>query len=173
MNKYKFNIRLILFLVTLILPLSGKAQDYKNLGSFKTGYTTGFSYKRLFENESALSAHLDFKDRGLALSTFRTFHQLAFPEKSYKFFFYYGYGAHFRYYGEYTINNPFKPWRPRRKFYGNFFGAGVDGIVGLEYRFLKYPFVASAEYNPNLEFGGANFFRLYANQVSFAIGYTF
>lgn len=167
------NIKILLIIAALCSTVVIKGQDYKNLVSFKTSYTTGFSYKRLLENESALSAHVDFKDSGIALSGFRSFHKLAFPNKSYKFFLHYGYGAHLRYFKKQSTLNLFKPLRPTINYYGNFFGIGIDGLIGLEYRFLKYPFVASCDFNPNLEVGGPRYIKLYASQVFLAIGYTF
>ncbi len=162
-----------IFIISFIGSTNCLAQDYKNLASFRTGVYTGFMLKRLLPNESAFSAQLGFRDGGVVLSGYRMFHQLAFPQKNYQMFFYYGYGAHFRYYTKYKLNNPFKPWRPETVFRGNYVAAGIDGILGFEYRFLKYPFVISADISPNFEFGGANVFKVNMDMVSVGLGYTF
>ncbi|WP_066631113.1 hypothetical protein [Labilibacter marinus] len=166
--------KLLFFSFILAYCSNAKGQDYKNLVSLKTGVYTGFNYKRLLPNETAFSAQLGFRDGGITLNAYRTFHQLAFPKKqNYQLFLFYGYGAHFRYYTRYKRNNPFKPWRPTNEYRGNYFAAGLDGIIGLEYRFLKYPFVISTDINPNFEFGGATAFKVNMDLISIGLGYTF
>ncbi len=164
----------IIFLI-LILNTYTKtnAQDYKNSIAYKNGVGQGFSIKKLLPNETSFSAQITFKDRGISISGFRTFHQIAFPNKNNKFFFYYGYGTHFRYYRRYVSRNVFTPFRPGIKHKGNYFAFGLDGITGIEYRFLKYPFVLASDINPNFEFGGATFFKLNLDMISVSIAYTF
>lgn len=153
--------------------LHSQSQDYNNLLALKTGVSYGIMYKKLLPNETAFSAQLTYKDRGVTMNAYRLFHQLAFPDKSYKLFLYYGYGTHFRYYTRYHKSNVYKPFRPSAKYKGNYFAAGLDGIVGLEYRFLKYPFVISSDINPNFEFGGATFFKVNLDLISVNFAYTF
>ncbi len=163
----------ILIICLASLSSTVKSQDYNNLVAFRWGVYTGFMAKKLLPNESAFAAQIGFRDRGIVISGYRMFHELAFPHKSYKFFLYYGYGIHFRYYTEYTLHNPFKPWRPESSYQGNYVAAGLDGILGLEYRFLKYPFVISGDISPNFEFGGANVFRVNMDMISIGLAYTF
>ena len=171
MKNYIKSITTLLFALIFYMPL--QAQDYDNMVAFRSGVSNGFMYKRLLPNETAFSGQLTFRDRGVTLNAHRLFHQLAFPDKSYKWFLYYGYGAHFRYYTRYFQSNPFKPFRPKTRYQGNYFAAGLDGIAGLEYRFLKYPFVLSTDISPNFEFGGAHFFKVNLDLVSINFAYTF
>ncbi len=149
------------------------AQDYKTLIGYKDGNGSGIMIKRLLPNESAFSTQAIIKDGGFSIGGFRTFHEVAFPQKSSKFFFYYGYGTHFRYYRYYKSRNLYTPFSPAIKHKGNYFAFGLDGVVGLEYRFLKYPFVLASEYNPNFEFGGATYFRVNMDLLMVSIAYTF
>ena len=166
--------KLYIILIFLCFYSNAKAQDYKNLATFRTGVYTGFMLKRLLPNESAFAAQVGFRDRGIVVSGYRMFHEPARPKKGdYKWFMYYGYGMHFRYYTRYTQYNPFKPWRPDNEYRGNYVAFGIDGILGFEYRFLKYPFVISGDISPNFEFGGANVFKVNMDMVSFGVGYTF
>ncbi|TLX76483.1 hypothetical protein E9993_06230 [Labilibacter sediminis] len=162
-----------MLLFGLVMCSSLKAQDYKNMVAFRTGVSNGFMYKRLLPNETAFAGQLTFRDQGVTISGQRLFHQLAFPDKSYKWFLYYGYGAHFRYYTRYFHSNPFKPFRPQQKYEGNYFALGFGGMVGLEFRFLKYPFVISSDISPNFEFGGAYSFKVNLDMVSINLAYTF
>ena len=168
------HIKILITSAILCLSLNIKAQDYQRMVAFRTGVYTGVMFKKLLSNESAFAAQFGIRDRGVVLSGYRIFHELAFPQRqNYQLFMYYGYGAHFRYYTKYTQHNPFKPWRPDSKYRGNYVAAGLDGILGLEYRVLKYPFVVSTDISPNFEFGGANVFKINMDMISIGLGYTF
>ncbi|MCW3804967.1 hypothetical protein [Plebeiibacterium marinum] len=172
-HKLKHLYIFLVFIFTLAQHSHVKAQDYKTLIAYKNGAGPGFMAKKLLPNESAFSAQIIFKQGGFTLGAFRTFHEVAFPKKNSQYFFYYGYGTHFRYYREYTSKNIFKPFRPGMKRRGNYVALGLDGILGIEYRFLKYPFVLSTEFNPNFELGGANYFKVNLNMFTAGIAYTF
>ncbi len=165
-----------LFVIVLLLTcgsIKSKAQDYKYFIAYKSGIGKGIIFKRLLPNETAFAGQLIFKDGGFSVTSYRMFHKPVFTNRSYNFFLYYGYGAHVRYYREKKINNPFTPFSPTRKIKGDYLGIGPDGIIGLEYRFLKYPFVLAADMGPNFEYGGANFFRVNIDQISVSVAYTF
>ena len=167
-----YKLIILIFLICICINTNG--QDYKYSASFRTGVYTGFMLKRLLSNESACAAQIGFRDRGIVISGYRLFHQLALPKKqNYQLFMYYGYGVHFRYYTKYKLYNPFKPWRPDTEFRGNYIAAGLDGLLGLEYRLLKHPFVMSCDISPNFEFGGASVFRVNMDMISVGLAYTF
>ena len=51
--------------------------------------------------------------------------------------------------------------------------AGIDGILGLEYRLYKYPFTAGFEFKPFAELGGRRIFRLNLWDFGVVLKYTF
>lgn len=164
----------VVFLV-LFFILMGKAvsQDYKHSVSGQTGAYWGICYKRVLENESAYRGSLLFKHGGLLLSGVRMFHKPLVPQKNSQLFYYYGYGAHMAYASSYYSYNVFKPFRPASQYRGSFFTAGMDGLVGVEYRFLKHPFVVAVDFQPNFEFFGPTYFKLNIDQVEASVAFTF
>ncbi len=173
MNRQYIRNIILLLVLTITYYSNSSAQDYKTSIGYKDGIGPGVMIKRLLPNESAFSAQAIIKDGGFSIGGFRTFHEVAFPKKSSKFFFYYGYGTHFRYYRYYKSRNLFTPFSPTIKHKGNYFAFGLDGVVGLEYRFLKYPFVLASDFNPNFEFGGATYFKVNMDMYTVSIAYTF
>ena len=69
--------------------------------------------------------------------------------------------------------NLFRPFAPAIVHEGNFVSPGIDGYLGLEYRFLKYPFTVSADFMPNFEFFGPGYFRVNMNTLSVTAAFVF
>lgn len=54
---------------------------------------------------------------------------------------------------------------------GSFFG--VDGVLGLDYKFRDAPINLSLDWQPSFEFGGGHYDGFSANWGGFAVRYTF
>ncbi|MCU4175483.1 hypothetical protein [Carboxylicivirga sp. N1Y90] len=163
---------IIIFVISLV-TLKLSAQDYNNAVRVSTGEYWGVSYKRLFNQKNGAMGRFQVNNKGAQLTGLRLFHTPAFPATSSQWFFAYGYGVHFAYRTKIDSRNLFTPFAPPIVNTGHFFSPGVDGYLSLEYRFLKVPFVLSADYMPNFEFFGPNFFRLNMNNFTVSAAFTF
>nr|WP_321409185.1 hypothetical protein [uncultured Carboxylicivirga sp.] len=160
----------ILFILTC---LTVKSQDYTNALKLSAGDYWGVTYKRMFSQEKGFSGSFQFNSSGIQLTGLRVFHTPAFPDKSSQWFIGYGYGAHLSYRTKVESRNVFRPFAPPIINEGNFISPGFDGYLTLEYRFLKYPFILSADFIPGFEFFGPDFFRLNMNNFSLSAAFTF
>ncbi len=159
----------IFILITLITTCKQAfSQDYKNSISLNSGIGWGFSYKRLMEDNSSFGAALQFINYGVSFQGYRAFHTPLRIGNNFKWFLVHGYGGHFRNFSKYKRN-----YMDNRISYGNYTAIGIDGIIGIEHRLLKYPFTFGASYNPNFEFGGPNTFNIYYNMLTLNISITF
>ncbi|MCT4644660.1 MAG: hypothetical protein N4A74_06700 [Carboxylicivirga sp.] len=136
----------ILFLLLLIYSINGQAQDYKNAARVSFGHYWGVAFKHMFTQESGTMGNFQLGENSLVVSGFRVFHKPAFPETSSQWFLTYGYGLHLAYRTKIRSRNAFRPFAPAIVHEGNFISPGIDGYVGLEYRFLKYPFTISGDF---------------------------
>ena len=123
--------------------------------------------------EKGFMGKIGVNNKGFQLGGYRIFATPAFPRKSSKWFFLYGYGVHFTYTREIRYNNYVKPLAPPIVHRGQFFSPGVDGFVSLEYRMLRHPFTISADFSPNFEFFGPRFFRINMSEIDLTLSYVF
>ncbi|MFT3740550.1 MAG: hypothetical protein QM786_17515 [Breznakibacter sp.] len=160
---------------TLTLFLMGtraQGQDYKHAIKMK-GAFTGFSYKYLTGFEKGYEVVYLHLNHGHSVAALRVWHEPAFPKISDKWFVCYGYGAHAGIYSQNKRNNPFRLFDPPTVYHRTFVSTGLDGYVGLEYRVLKHPFVISADFIPNFEFFGPDYFRVNFSSALLGLSYVF
>ncbi len=163
----------IIILIIILSCLNVKGQDYNNAVRLSAGHYWGINYKRMFSQEKGMMGSFQINKSGAQLTGLRVIHSPAFPAKSSKWFFGYGYGVHLAYRTKIESRNLFTPFAPPIVHKGHFFSPGFDGYLSLEYRFLKTPFTLSADYIPGFEFFGPGFFRLNLNNISFSAAFTF
>lgn len=161
-----------ILLFILLWSLKGFAQDYNKAIGVKTGPYWGVNFKALKENERGYEFLVINKNAGLTVKGLTMFHTPAMPKKTSQLFAFYGFGGHLGYYRKKKVYNFFKPYREPYTYRGDIFVFGVDGLVGLEYRFLKYPFTVKMDLQPNFEFLGPNFFNVSFEQAGFTLSYT-
>jgi hypothetical protein len=164
---------LIATIAITLLATPMKSQDYKQAIKIKGLSPWGASYKILtgFENGYEIS-YLHF-NHAIGVSTLRIFQEPLLPKLSSKWFLCYGFGAHASYHYSYTTYNPFTPFDEPKQYDKNFVTMGADGYVGIEYRFLKHPFIVSADFVPNFEFFGPNYFKVNMNNLCAGLAYVF
>ncbi|WP_430816009.1 hypothetical protein [Carboxylicivirga sp. RSCT41] len=160
-------------ILLLALASNSMGQDYNNAIRLSYGNYLGISYKRMFDQEQGAMASVQYGENSLILTGLRVFETPAFPETSSKWFFSYGYGVHMAYRTKIKNRNLFRPFAPAIVHEGHFISPGIDGYLGLEYRFLKYPFTVSADLMPNFEFFGPGYFRVNLNTVSVTAAFVF
>ena len=139
----------IIYILLNCLIASAFSQDYNNNFKLSTGDYWGVSYHKLLTQEKGFAAKFNFEKDGWQMSTIRILYTPAFPATSSQWFFGYGYGVHIAYKSKIETTNLFTPYAPPTVHRGHFISPGIDGFLTLEYRFLKYPFVLSADYRNN------------------------
>jgi hypothetical protein len=95
----------------------------------------------------------------------------AFNHVSEFLYFQYGFGAHlgYRYTDHYQVLN--RTYRLDNDILTPLIG--VDGIVGLEYRFPEFPFVIGMDIKPYFEFSTIQYFGLYLQSIGISFKYKF
>ena len=120
---------------------------YRNAFGLRVGGTSGLTFKHLFANSNAFEAILGLWPHTIGLT--------ALYEKNINagtpgLNFYYGMGGHAnvgdgRYRRYYYTNDTYSYIRT------NDFAFGIDGIIGIEYKFRPVPFAVSADIKPYVE----------------------
>ncbi len=164
------NVRYILPVLMLFVFLKIQAQDYQQ--AIKIIPFSGVAYKKLTGFEKGYEISFNKITHGYKLTGLRVYQEPAFPRKSDKWFVCYGFGSHVSLYESYSIYNPFRPFDPARRYSRSFVSCGLDGYVGLEYRFLKHPFTINIDYIPNFEFMGPDYFRV-NNYINIGLAVVF
>ncbi|HBS87345.1 MAG: hypothetical protein A2W91_14100 [Bacteroidetes bacterium GWF2_38_335] len=149
------------------------SQDYNQAIGYRQGYATGFSYKIYVDDETALEAFAGFKNRGMHFSIFKLKHKPANWRKNDKLFLYTGFGGHTGFYGRYDSYHFYSPVDHSIRSGRSFVVIGLDGVVGAEYRFIKYPFSVSLDYNPFFDLFGPNYFNLNLSNFCLEVKYNF
>jgi len=164
---------LIATIAITLLATSIQAQDYKQAIKLKGLSPWGISYKILtgFENGYEVS-YLNLHN-AISATALRIFQEPLAPKLSSKWFLCYGFGAHASLYNSYTTYNPYTPFDKPQHYDKTYVAMGADGYVGIEYRFLKHPFIVSADFVPNFEFFGPNYFKVNMNNLCGGIAYVF
>ena len=130
-----------------------KHPDYKNAIGIRAGGTSGITYKHFFENYNAFEVILGIWPNAFGFTGLYEKHA---PTGLSGLKFYYGGGGHII--GE-TVN-----YYNNRDYYGegyryrhdrNGFGAGIDGILGIDYKIPVIPFSISLDLKPLIEINNA------------------
>lgn len=141
----------IVFCVVLSAGIAN-AQDYRNAIGVRLGGGAGINYKHIMNNGNAFEAILDFSIFNTGAAYLTGLYEWYTPIGSNGFNIYYGLGAHI---GAFDKD----------------FALGIDGIIGLEYRFPSVPIALSLDYKPAVNFLPE--VRGVLNSFGFGIKYTF
>lgn len=158
----------------IYLAITANAQE--NAIGLRGGITPGINFKSYQSNETAYELIIGKKDDGNLITGLFEFHEPASALLRERFRYYYGFGCHLGYYREkntYTVidnqGNPYDEEDVRL-----YAAIGFDGIVGLEYRFITYPFSASVDYKPYINlFGPYRFVGKGLFDIGFSLKYMF
>lgn len=120
-----------------------KAQDYNTGVGLRLGYYNGLTVKHFISPKSAVEGLLIFRWAGVAVTGLYEVHNQAFDVERLKWYF--GGGAHVGFFG---IG------------YGGGSGTfvGIDGIIGIEYKFEEVPINLGLDWKPAFDFGYSHFF---------------
>lgn len=144
--------------VLLVFSVSAFAQ--KNSSSYKTGigikfYPSGVTLKHFVKENQALDFIGYFWQKGTRITGLYEIHKDISSSGNFKW--YIGPGAHVGLYSS--------------KYYNSGVSVGVDGVLGLDYKFKDAPINLSADWQPSFEFGDFEGFQ--AGWGGLSIRYTF
>lgn|SRR6185312_16257973 len=150
-SQSKLNMRKTLLLAgifALLFSTRGFAQAEGSSYSTAVGvkfWPGAISVKHFIEDDHALEGLFNFWDGGFRFTGLYEIHGDISGAEGLKW--YVGPGAHFGFYNGYAYNG---------YYYGSgSFSLGIDGVLGLEYKFSGAPIAASLDINPYLELNHA------------------
>lgn len=130
----------------LLIGLSSKAQDYQTAVGLKFGgYENGLSIKYFSSSNVSLEGILGFRSHGVVITGLYELNQEAFNVADLKF--YYGAGAHIGSEGAGVYHS----YGTDRVYDETHLLLGIDGVVGLEYKFPEAPIAVSLDLDPRIE----------------------
>lgn len=154
--------KIIITAFTLVaLAFSANAQNgtansltYKTAAGIKIWDGVGLDLKTFIKTKDALEFEGFFNSAGTRISGLYEIYGDLNTETNLKWYF--GPGAHVGFYKILNSNQTY---------------VGIDGIVGLDYKFPKYPLNLSFDWQPSFEFGTGRGFA--GNYGGLGVRYTF
>jgi hypothetical protein len=150
----------ILLPVTLLLMLAGTVSAQKNSPTYKTAagvkiYPGGLTLKHFVKENQAVDFIGYFWQKGTRITGLYEFHGNISSSENFKW--YVGPGVHVGLFSN--------------KYYDGGVAVGVDGVLGLDYKFKDAPINLSLDWQPSFEFGDYEGFQ--AGWGGLGIRYTF
>lgn len=158
----KFIYSLILF-AFLAIGNETLAQGYNTGIGLRAGVGNGLTVKHFLNEKAALEGILHTRWRGLLLTGLYEVHNDIREVKGLRWF--YGGGAHI---GTWNANRGNQPWGDQSRSYTVI---GLDGILGLDYKFQDAPINLSLDYKPAFNLTGYTGF--WGDEVALSIRFTF
>ncbi len=150
---------LISISILLLINLTARSQDYDLGIGIKAGMAPGVSVKYFPTTDKAIEGIATFRWGGVNVTGLAEFHLPIFDTKGMNF--YYGGGIHLGVWDSgKAIDKPDT---------GSKFNFGIDGIVGLEYAFPKFPLSLGLDWKPN--FNIVTDSRVILDEISLHIRY--
>ncbi len=155
--------------------LANAQQEYEKSAGVRLGYTSGLTYKRFTVNNEAISLMLSGRKEGVQITAIYLFHQpleLSFNDR---FYIHYGVGGHLGYerFGDISkaiINESGDEFVFQEKGY---FVMGIDGSLGVEYRWLELPMTIGFDVKPFFNFIGMRYLRAKFWDAGISFKYVF
>ena len=167
---------LLLSAISMLMLSNVRAQKSKSF--YSSNYTTAVgiklfpgngaaavTFKHFLKKTAAVEALGYFWERGGRLAGLYEFHWDIQGAKGLKWFV--GPGVHVAFYNNKNYKND------DRRYGGSYVTAGVDGIIGLDYKFSKIPLNLSIDWQPYFEFGADRYNGFGGDFAGVAARYTF
>jgi hypothetical protein len=164
--------RYIIFICLIQIAMAGYSQAYyRSVGARAMGIS-GITYKKFLREGHAWEGIASLGFSKAQLYVFRV-HQKYSPAADLpeKFELYYGYGGHMGIGSKHGHGFLFFPCKDNNS--RSFFQAGLNGMLGMEYKFDDYPLTISADFIPEVGIGVFNPFIRFNSSVSVALRYIF
>ena len=173
------NLLKITVLVTSVLSLSiANGQYYASSAGLRMGGSSGFTYKKFFNETEAMEILLSGRNKGIQISMLYMENREMDISFSDHLFFYFGAGVHLglekgdrflRLYQPPPISDQFDIIHGEK----SFFAIGIDGIAGVEYRLLGFPLTIGLDIKPYFNFVGMRNLDFRFWDTALSIKYTF
>lgn len=139
------------------------AQGYNTGIGLRAGVGNGITVKHFLTEKGAIEGILHSRWRGLVITGLYEVHNDIREVRGLRWF--YGGGAHV---GTWNANRGNTPWgEPNR----SYTVIGLDGIIGLDYKFTDAPVNLSLDYKPAFNISGYN--GWWGDEVALSIRFTF
>jgi len=147
------------------------AQNYTRDFGVRLGNHFSATCRQYMEEDQALELMLFIGRQGMTITLLKEYFQPARGQISKNLYFQYGYGAHlgFRHTDHYTVLNR----TYRLEDYRTSPLLGINGLIGLEYRFPEFPFLISVDLKPYFEYSTIQIFSLYLQGIGISLKYRF
>jgi hypothetical protein len=163
--------RSLLVIIGLLLAGIMSAQNYTRDAGIRVGDYFSATARLHVKDDEAIEAMLFIGRHGSTATILKEYFQPAFSSISEYLYFEYGFGAHigFRYIDRYQILNRTYVLDEQR------FTPllGLNGIIGLEYRFHNFPVIVGTDFKPYFEYSTIQIFSVYLKSVGISIKYRF
>ena len=161
----------LLFIAMAIAGVSSGQLIEKQAG-IRMGNTSGFFIKAIKNENMAFEGMLGFRQGGAQLIGLIEQYKPVFTESSDHFRIYYGPGVHIGFvsWHDYHHHDRYPYYSYSRNYYAVI---GIDGIIGLEYKFHGAPIVLAADFKPFFELESFYRPRLNLWDFGFSVSYSF
>lgn len=153
-------IAFVAMFVAVVFFNESKAQTYATGVGLRAGVTNGLTVKHFIQEDVALEGILHTRWRGLVITGLYEVHKNIREVRGLRWF--YGGGAHVG------------SWNYRKETPPDYHGTtviGIDGIIGLDYKFVDAPINLSLDYKP--AFNIINSAGFWGDEVALSIRFTF
>jgi hypothetical protein len=163
--------RILIISLLTFLSITAGAQNYTRDAGIRVGDYFSATYRMFIEEDQAFEGMFFIGRHGATFTILKEQFIPALGQISENLRFEFGYGAHvgFRYTDHYKVLN-------RTYDLGDYRMSpllGIDGLVGIEYRFPDLPVVMSIDIKPYFEYSTIQIFDLYLQSIGISIKYRF
>lgn len=144
-------------------------QGYEIGVGLRTGDLHGFTARIDFDKAISMDGILGLRDRGITAAVLLQFNKPVDVFWSRGLSWYYGYGVHFGYIKTQDIRYLYWNYEPEYSY--SVSAIGADGVIGLLYRFPRFPLEIALENKPYLELVNVKRFRMRLFETSLAVRY--
>lgn len=169
-NNFNEMKRLLIILAFVNLSIFTFSQEFEHAIGIRAGYTGGVDFRIYSDDLNSYRFLLGWRDNGAQIHALKEFHRFDLFTFTDQLNFVFGFGVHMGYQRwdqkHYNYNTSYYVTRSA-------FIAGLDGLAGLEYMFLKVPVSLGLEVKPYFDFFGRDFFYLQPFDFAFTAKYHF
>lgn len=162
--------RLLLLFALISLSSILYSQEFKYAAGIRAGYTGGLEFRAYTDEINSYRILLGWRERGTQLHIMKEFHRPDLFTFTDRLNFVYGFGVHAGY----------ERWDQKYYHYHSSyyvtrtgFIVGLDGLAGLEYKFVSVPISIGLEVKPYFDFFGKDIFQIQPFDFAFTAKYHF
>ncbi|MFY0687693.1 MAG: hypothetical protein JXQ90_11040 [Cyclobacteriaceae bacterium] len=150
MNKY------LLVISLLVTGWQGMGQQYQQSAGVRLGSTSGLTFKKFLVEDEAVEFMASGRQNGIQLTMTYLFHEPMEFSFNENFYAIYGAGGHVGFEERNNFNKVLIAVDPPDFEYEEkgYFTMGMDGVLGIEFRWLKIPATLGGDIKPYFNFVG-------------------